>query len=71
LKNKNPQVGWDTLHDEFLKFVERNKKSKTHDEQFDKLKLTVIEASKSKHLWDNKAEDSLVRTVKLYNFCNP
>lgn len=55
------QVGWDTLHDEFLKIVEKDKKNKGHDEIFDQLKVAVIEASKNKHQWDSKAEDSLVR----------
>ncbi|XP_021372527.1 dynamin-like 120 kDa protein, mitochondrial isoform X2 [Mizuhopecten yessoensis] len=59
LPRKCVEVGWDTLHDEFLKFVERDKKSKSHEELFDKLKQTVIETSKSKHMWDSKAEDSL------------
>lgn len=59
------QVGWDTLHDEFLKIVEKDKKNKGHDEIFDQLKLAVIEASKNKHQWDSKAEDSLVRTPLL------
>lgn len=59
LPRKCVEVGWDTLHDEFLKFVERDKKSKSHEELFDQLKQTVIETSKSKHMWDSKAEDSL------------
>ena len=54
------QVGWETLHDEFSKFVEEDKKSKFHDMIFDKLKVAVIDYSKSKHNWDSKAEDSLV-----------
>ncbi|KAK3104830.1 hypothetical protein FSP39_011133 [Pinctada imbricata] len=64
LPRKCVEVGWDTLHDEFLKFVERDKKSKHHDELFDQLKLAVIEASKNKHQWDNKAEDSL-RVIQI------
>ena len=64
------QVGWDTLHDEFLKFVEKDRKSKDHDELFDKLKLAVIEASKNKHQWDSKAEDSLVCSLKLISLWN-
>ncbi|XP_062583639.1 dynamin-like 120 kDa protein, mitochondrial isoform X1 [Saccostrea cucullata] len=59
LPKKCVEVGWDTLHDEFLKIVEKDKKNKGHDEIFDQLKLAVIEASKNKHQWDGKAEDSL------------
>ncbi|KAL3862110.1 hypothetical protein ACJMK2_008103 [Sinanodonta woodiana] len=59
LPRKSVEVGWDTLHEEFSKFVEQDKKSKAHDEIFDKLKAAVIDISRSKHNWDNKAEDSL------------
>lgn len=59
LPKKCVEVGWDTLHDEFIKIVEKDKKNKGHDEIFDQLKLAVIEASKNKHQWDSKAEDSL------------
>nr|XP_022342606.1 dynamin-like 120 kDa protein, mitochondrial isoform X1 [Crassostrea virginica] len=59
LPKKCVEVGWDTLHDEFLKIVEKDKKNKGHDEIFDQLKVAVIEASKNKHQWDSKAEDSL------------
>ncbi|XP_048747636.2 dynamin-like 120 kDa protein, mitochondrial isoform X2 [Ostrea edulis] len=59
LPRKCVEVGWDTLHDEFLKIVEKDKKNKEHDELYDQLKLAVIEASKNKHQWDSKAEDSL------------
>lgn len=41
--------------------MEKDKKNKGHDEIFDQLKVAVIEASKNKHQWDSKAEDSLVR----------
>ena len=54
------QVGWDALHEEFQKIVEKDKKRKDHDEIFDQLKLAVIAASKAKHQWESKAEDSLV-----------
>ncbi|KAK3583404.1 hypothetical protein CHS0354_040370 [Potamilus streckersoni] len=59
LPRKSVEVGWDTLHEQFSKFVEQDKKSKTHDEIFDNLKAAVIEISRSKHNWDSKAEDSL------------
>lgn len=59
LPKKSVEVGWDTLHEEFANLVEKDKRSKLHDEIFDKLKLAVIEYSKSTHHWDSKAEASL------------
>lgn len=59
LPKKCVEVGWDTLHEEFQKIVERDQKRKDHDEIFDQLKLAVIGASKAKHQWESKAEDSL------------
>ena len=59
LPKKCVEVGWDALHEEFQKIVEKDKKRKDHDEIFDQLKLAVIAASKAKHQWESKAEDSL------------
>ncbi|VDI32671.1 optic atrophy protein 1 [Mytilus galloprovincialis] len=53
------EVGWDTLHDEFQRIVEEDKKRKDHDEIFDQLKVAVVATSKAKHQWESKAEDSL------------
>ncbi|XP_041377783.1 dynamin-like 120 kDa protein, mitochondrial isoform X2 [Gigantopelta aegis] len=58
------EVGWDTLHDEFQKLVERDKEKRHHDDIYDQLKLAVIELAKQKHSWDAKAEDSL-RVIQL------
>ena len=49
--------------------MEKYKKSKQHDEIFDKLKLAVIDYSKSTHNWDNKAEDSLVSLFIIEDCC--
>ena len=56
------QVGWDVLHQEFANLAEKDKKKNPseHDEVFNRLKLAVIEASKSTHNWESKAEESLV-----------
>lgn len=59
LPKKCVEVGWDTLHDEFQRIVEEDKKRKDHDEIFDQLKLAVVANSKAKHHWESKAEDSL------------
>lgn len=55
------QVGWDVLHQEFARLVEMDtKRGSELDEVFNKLKMTVIDSSKSTHNWDSKAEESLV-----------
>lgn len=59
LPKKCVEVGWDALHEEFLKIVERDKKKQDHDEIFDQFKLAVISEGKKKHQWESKAEKSL------------
>ncbi|KAK7501859.1 hypothetical protein BaRGS_00006945 [Batillaria attramentaria] len=65
LPKKCVEVGWDTLHDEFTKLLLRGKKQKGDDDDiFDQLKAAVIETCKTKHQWEEKAEDSL-RVIQL------
>ena len=64
------QVGWDTLHEEFSQLLLGGNNSKKHkgndeDDIFNKLKMSVIETSKTKHQWESKAEDSLVSCYYL------
>ncbi|XP_060586463.1 dynamin-like 120 kDa protein, mitochondrial isoform X2 [Ruditapes philippinarum] len=61
LPKRSVEVGWDVLHQEFALLAEKDKKKNPteHDEVFNRLKLAVIEASKSTHNWENKAEESL------------
>lgn len=61
LPKKSVEVGWDVLHQEFVHLVDKDKKKNTteHDEVFNRLKLAVIEASRSYHHWEIKAEESL------------
>ena len=55
------QVGWDVLHQEFTRLVEKDiRRNSELDDVFNKLKLAVIESSQGTHHWDNKAEESLV-----------
>ena len=57
------------LHEEFLRLIKKegkNKKTGIHDELFNKLKYAVIDASKSTHNWDGKAEDSLVSGWRVH-----
>ncbi|XP_067659659.1 dynamin-like GTPase OPA1, mitochondrial isoform X2 [Haliotis asinina] len=53
------EVGWETLHEEFEKLVGRDQDKKHHDDIFNQLKSAVIEGSKERHKWDEKAEQSL------------
>lgn len=60
------QVGWDTLHEEFSQLLLKGKKKLGEDDEiFDKLKMAVIETCKTRHQWENKAEDSLVKLTLL------
>nr|KAG5710097.1 hypothetical protein BaRGS_030173 [Batillaria attramentaria] len=66
LPKKCVEVGWDTLHDEFTKLLLRGKKQKGDDDDiFDQLKAAVIETCKTKHQWEEKAEDSLDHKLHL------
>ncbi|WAR15380.1 OPA1-like protein [Mya arenaria] len=60
LPKKSVEVGWDALHHEFSRLVEKDtKRGSELDDVFNMLKLSVIESSKSTHHWDHKAEESL------------
>ncbi|XP_053379001.1 dynamin-like 120 kDa protein, mitochondrial isoform X2 [Mercenaria mercenaria] len=61
LPKKSVEVGWDVLHQEFSHLADKDKKKNAseHDEVFNRLKLAVIEGSKSTHNWESKAEESL------------
>ncbi|XP_052284980.1 dynamin-like 120 kDa protein, mitochondrial isoform X2 [Dreissena polymorpha] len=60
LPKKSVEVGWDVLHQEFSRLVEKDtKRGSELDEVFNKLKIAVIDSSKSTHHWDPKAEESL------------
>lgn len=61
------QVAWETLQDEFARFMAEYK-GKDQDDIFDKLKKAVEEESIKRHKWNEQALDSLVR--KLYISCN-
>uniref|UniRef100_A0A0L8GMC9 Dynamin-like GTPase OPA1, mitochondrial n=2 Tax=Octopus bimaculoides TaxID=37653 RepID=A0A0L8GMC9_OCTBM len=59
LPKKCVLVGWNTLHEEFGKLMDREDRLKEHDNIFDQLKLAVKDASRKRHEWDVKAEESL------------
>lgn len=59
LPKKCVKVGWNTLHEEFGKLMDREDRLKEHDNIFDQLKLAVKDACMKRHEWDSKAEESL------------
>uniref|UniRef100_G1PBK7 Dynamin-like GTPase OPA1, mitochondrial n=1 Tax=Myotis lucifugus TaxID=59463 RepID=G1PBK7_MYOLU len=58
LPNKAVEVAWETLQEEFSRFM-TEPKGKEHDDIFDKLKEAVKEESIKRHKWNDCAEDSL------------
>ncbi|XP_048170911.1 dynamin-like 120 kDa protein, mitochondrial isoform X4 [Corvus hawaiiensis] len=58
LPNKAVEVAWETLQEEFSRFM-TEKKGKEHDDIFDKLKQAVREETIKRHRWNERAEDSL------------
>lgn len=48
------EVGWETLQDEFRKFMERARTSKDHDTIFDNLKACVVDEAMRRHVWEDK-----------------
>ncbi|XP_018121160.1 dynamin-like 120 kDa protein, mitochondrial isoform X1 [Xenopus laevis] len=57
LPNKAVEVAWETLQQEFSRFMTEQKGK--HDDIFDKLKESVKEESIKRHKWNEQAEDSL------------
>lgn len=64
LPKTSVKVGWETLHDEFIKFLKRSKMAKGNDPIFEKLKETAVEEALEHHTWENKAKDVL-RVIQL------
>ncbi|XP_032080747.1 dynamin-like 120 kDa protein, mitochondrial [Thamnophis elegans] len=58
LPNKAVEVAWETLQEEFSRFM-TEQKAREHDDIFDKLKQAVKEESIKRHKWNERAEDSL------------
>ncbi|MPC87856.1 Dynamin-like protein, mitochondrial [Portunus trituberculatus] len=61
------EVGWETLQDEFRKFIERAKNSKDHDTIFDNLKACVVDEAMRRHAWEDKVRRR--RIVFLLWYC--
>ncbi|XP_056354515.1 dynamin-like 120 kDa protein, mitochondrial isoform X3 [Oenanthe melanoleuca] len=58
LPNKAVEVAWETLQEEFSRFM-TERRGKEHDDIFDKLKQAVKEETIKRHKWNERAEDSL------------
>jgi hypothetical protein len=54
-------IGHRVLLDEFQSLIDREQKSRTYDSIADEMKMHVVQACRTRHQWDTKALDSLVR----------
>uniref|UniRef100_I3J342 Dynamin-like GTPase OPA1, mitochondrial n=1 Tax=Oreochromis niloticus TaxID=8128 RepID=I3J342_ORENI len=61
LPHKALEVAWETLQEEFARFMAEYK-GKDQDDIFDKLKEAVKDESIKRHKWNERALDSLVNT---------
>uniref|UniRef100_A0A8C4GS09 Dynamin-like GTPase OPA1, mitochondrial n=1 Tax=Dicentrarchus labrax TaxID=13489 RepID=A0A8C4GS09_DICLA len=66
LPHKALEVAWETLQEEFARFMAEYK-GKDQDDIFDKLKEAVKDESIKRHKWNERAMDSLVNTHR-HNF---
>ncbi|GLH01491.1 Dynamin-like 120 kDa protein, mitochondrial [Gryllus bimaculatus] len=64
LPQKSVETGWESLQEEFRKFMERARKSKDHDDLFDNLKAAVVDDAMNRHSWEDKASEML-RVIQL------
>uniref|UniRef100_A0A7N8YB41 Dynamin-like GTPase OPA1, mitochondrial n=1 Tax=Mastacembelus armatus TaxID=205130 RepID=A0A7N8YB41_9TELE len=64
LPHKALEVAWETLQEEFARFMAEYK-GKDQDDIFDKLKEAVKDESIKRHKWNERAMDSLVNTHRL------
>lgn len=59
LGRKCVEVGWETLQEQFYQLMNKAKKSKDHDDIFDKLKEHVVREAMNQHLWEDRAAEML------------
>lgn len=60
------EIGHHVLLDEFQSLIEREQKTRSHDPITDDLKMQVLHACRTRHQWDAKALDSLVRITRSF-----
>ena len=58
-------IGHLALLDEFQALIERERNSRSHDPIANDLKMQVVQACRSRHQWDAKALDLLVRIFSV------
>uniref|UniRef100_A0A8C3A1Z1 Dynamin-like GTPase OPA1, mitochondrial n=1 Tax=Cyclopterus lumpus TaxID=8103 RepID=A0A8C3A1Z1_CYCLU len=68
LPHKALEVAWETLQEEFARFMAEYK-GKDQDDIFDKLKEAVKDESIKRHKWNERAKDSLVSTQYIHSPC--
>ena len=59
-KNFRIKVGTQVLLDEFEKLILKDQSKKTHDTILDGLKIAIRNTANTRHVWDEKALESLV-----------
>ncbi|XP_058808186.1 dynamin-like 120 kDa protein, mitochondrial isoform X2 [Phymastichus coffea] len=64
LPTKSVETGWECLQQEFLNFMLQARLSPDHDDIFDNLKNSVVQAAIKRHTWEDKASDML-RVIQL------
>ncbi|XP_014237029.1 dynamin-like 120 kDa protein, mitochondrial isoform X1 [Trichogramma pretiosum] len=64
LPAKSVESGWESLQQEFQKFMLQAKLSPDHDDIFDNLKKAVVEEAMTRHTWEDKASEML-RVIQL------
>lgn len=64
LPQKSVEAGWEALRYEFTQFVESRKRSRDHDDIFDRLKQAVIDEAMARHKWEPKVCFLLAFNIK-------
>jgi optic atrophy protein 1 len=59
LGRKCVEAGWETLQELFTGLMDKSRKSKDHDDIFDKLKEAVVMEAMDRHQWEDKACEML------------
>lgn len=56
---KSVESGWETLQEEFHRFIQKAALNPEHDDIFDQLKAAVISEAMKRHSWEDKASEML------------
>ncbi|EFA02998.2 Dynamin-like 120 kDa protein, mitochondrial [Tribolium castaneum] len=64
LPAQSVESGWETLQQEFQKFMSKAKEAPDHDDVFDLLKAAVVSEAMQRHSWEDKASEML-RVIQL------